>query len=54
MFLTGSGELPSVPDLADSLTGAFGTPADVRIEHAPTEVVEYSEEGGLTEAALSG
>jgi len=54
VFLTGSGELPFVPDLADSLTDAFGTPADVRVEHAPTEVVEYSEEGGLTEAAGSG
>ena len=36
------------------LTDAFGTAADVRVEHAPTEVVEYSEEGGLTEAAGSG
>ncbi len=54
VFLTGSGELPSVPDLADSLTDAFGTPADVRVEHAPTEVVEYSEEGGLTQAAGTG
>ncbi|MCH8991882.1 MAG: TIGR00341 family protein [Acidobacteria bacterium] len=54
VFLTGSGELPSVPDLAESLTDAFGTPADVRVEHAPTQVVEYSEEEGLTEAAGSG
>jgi len=53
VFLTGSGELPFVPDLADSLTDAFGTPADVRVEYAPTQVIEYSEETGLTEAAGS-
>ncbi|GMQ84865.1 MAG: hypothetical protein BMS9Abin07_0430 [Acidimicrobiia bacterium] len=54
VFLTGNGDLPSVPDLADSLTDAFGTPAAVRVEYAPTEVVEYSEDGLLSEAAGGG
>ena len=43
VFLTGTGAIPAVEDLEDSLTEAFGTPAGVRVEHAETTVVEYTE-----------
>jgi hypothetical protein len=52
VFLTGSGELPPVEDLADSLTEAFGTPAGVRVEYAETLVVEYTEAPDGTGSAL--
>lgn len=50
VFLTGSGEIPAVEDLEDVLTESFGTPAGVRVEHAETIVVEYTE----APAALPG
>ena len=52
VFLTGSGELPPVEDLVDSLTEAFGTPAGVRVEYAETLVVEYTESPDGTGSAL--
>ena len=48
VFLTGTGAIPAVEDLEDSLTEAFGTPAGVRVEHAETTVVEYTEAEGAT------
>jgi uncharacterized hydrophobic protein (TIGR00271 family) len=47
IFLSGSGEIPPVEDLEDSLTEAFGTPAAVRVEFAETVVIEYSEVDAL-------
>ena len=47
IFLSGSGEIPPVEDLEDSLTAAFGTPAAVRVEFAETVVIEYSEVDAL-------
>ena len=43
IFLSGSGEIPPVEDLEDSLTAAFDTPAAVRVEFAETVVIEYTE-----------
>ncbi len=43
VFLTGSGEVPAIEDLVDSLSEAFGMPAGVRVEYAETLVVEYTE-----------
>ena len=52
VFLTGTGDIPAVEDLEAALTEAFGTPAGVRVEHAPTVVVEYSQEGASAAAVM--
>ena len=52
VFLTGSGEIPPVEDLVDSLTEAFGMPAGVRVEYAETLVVEYTASPDGTGSAL--
>jgi len=49
VLLTGAGEVPSVEDLAASLTDSFGTAASVQVEYAPTVVINYSVEEGRTE-----
>ncbi len=34
VFVTGTGEIPPVQELEDTLTEAFGTPAGLRVEYA--------------------
>lgn len=46
VFLTGSGDVPAVEVLEDSLTEAFGTPAGVRVEYAETQVIEAEDQTG--------
>jgi hypothetical protein len=52
VFLTGSGEVPAIEDLVDSLSEAFGMPAGVRVEYAETSVVEYTESPDGTGSVL--
>jgi uncharacterized hydrophobic protein (TIGR00271 family) len=52
VFLTGSGEVPPIEDLADLLTESFGIPAGVRVEYAETMVVEYTDSQDGTGSAL--
>jgi len=52
VFLTGSGEVPAIEDLVDSLSEAFGMPAGARVEYAETLVVEYTESRDGTGSAL--
>lgn len=49
VFLAGPGELPSAEDLEEQVSAAFEAPAEVEIEWAPTVVVTYSDEDGLSE-----
>lgn len=41
LFLTGPGDIPNLADLEADLTAQFGTPATIRVEHAPTTVVTF-------------
>jgi len=50
VFLSGTGPIPAVEDLEEALTESFGTPAGIRVEHAETTVIEYTE----APAALPG
>jgi uncharacterized hydrophobic protein (TIGR00271 family) len=47
VFLTGHGEIPDIMVLEDRLSEKFGNPVLVVVEHAPTAVIRYSDEGGL-------
>ncbi len=49
VFLTGAGEVPPIEDLEDLLAEGFDTAPLVRVEHAATEVVTYSDEAGRSE-----
>jgi hypothetical protein len=48
VFLSGTGDLPVAAELEDELTATFGTPTSVRIEYAPTILVSYSDDEGLS------
>ncbi len=37
MLVTGTGEIPPVQELEDTLTEAFATPAGLRVEYAETQ-----------------
>lgn len=48
LFLTGSGTVPDIAELEDDISEEFGTKTVVLIEHAPTIILRYSDEDGLT------
>jgi len=43
VFLTGSGEIPNVPELEDALSEALATDTVVVVEHAPTVIIRYAD-----------
>lgn len=49
LFLTGSGTVPDIAELEDDISEEFGTKTVVLIEHAPTIILRYSDEDGLTQ-----
>ncbi len=49
VLLSGNGTVPPLSGLEADLTEAFGSPASIRVEYIPAEVLIYTPEDGLTQ-----
>ncbi len=52
IIVTGPENIPSIQDLEEALTRAFGKPVAIEVEHIPAIVVTYSDEDGETRTEI--